>query len=214
MERTPINPKLSNTFVYVYQLICSLTGKRTPNLVTTGGVLFNAEAKVTKDGRRFISLPHNNRIYENDWGFMSNSMGKVGQRIGQYSVPLDTWAALRSNFTTDLEFVSTGNIRQAVTKLAGVWSDRIHRPQLHCLGPETNILYIGADGPGYRRTVEVSLTDKEVVDFANGVENPEALQKISQVVDSLLHEVNGKWSEVKRRLNRCSAQPDVDSKED
>jgi hypothetical protein len=114
MERTPINPKLSNTFVYVYQLISRLTGKRTPNLVTTGGVLFNAEARVTKDDRRFISLPHNNRIYDNDWGFMSNSMGKDGQRIGQYSVPLDAWATLRSHSTTDLVSVSTGNIRQAI----------------------------------------------------------------------------------------------------
>ncbi len=41
----------------------------------------------------FISLPHNNRIYENDWGYRSNSMGKDGQRIGHYSIPIDDWAS-------------------------------------------------------------------------------------------------------------------------
>jgi len=53
--------------------------------------VFEAEAKLARDGRRFISLPHNNRIYQNDWGYMANSMGNDGQRIGQYSVPLDEW---------------------------------------------------------------------------------------------------------------------------
>jgi len=116
MERTPINPKLSNTFVYVFRLIWSLAEKKTPSLVTTGGVSFKAEAKVTKDGRQFISLPHNNRIYENDWGFVSNSMGKDGQRIGQYSVPLDAWVTLRSHSTTDLEFLSIGSMGIAAIK--------------------------------------------------------------------------------------------------
>jgi hypothetical protein len=66
---------------------------QTPTLQTTGGVPFVAEAKQAKDGRLFISLPHNNRIYEEDWGYRTNNMGKDGQRIGQYSVPLDKWAS-------------------------------------------------------------------------------------------------------------------------
>jgi len=61
-------------------------------LLTTGGVEFLAEAKTAGDGRRFISLPHNNRIYGSDWGNIANGMGKDGQRIGHYSVPLDDWA--------------------------------------------------------------------------------------------------------------------------
>ena len=60
-------------------------------MTTTGGVNFVAEAKTTRDNRRFISLPHNNRIYEDDWGFRTNCMGKDGQGIGQCAVPLDNW---------------------------------------------------------------------------------------------------------------------------
>jgi len=40
-----------------------------------------------------VLKPHNNRIYENDWGYRSNSMGKDGQRIGHYSIPIDDWAS-------------------------------------------------------------------------------------------------------------------------
>jgi hypothetical protein len=60
-------------------------------LKTTGGVLFEAKALRTRDGRRFIALPHNNRIYEHDWGFVTNHMGRDGQRIGHYARPLDEW---------------------------------------------------------------------------------------------------------------------------
>lgn len=88
-----INPPLTRTFDEVYQAIARQPAAQTPELTTTGGVSFSAEAKVTQDGRQFISLPHNNRIYEHDWGYMANSMGNDGQRIGQYSVPLDQWAA-------------------------------------------------------------------------------------------------------------------------
>jgi hypothetical protein len=92
LERILIKPPLKLSSDEIYNAICSQHERRTPGLVTTGGVNFHAEVKVTKDGRRFISLPHNNRIYEGDWGYMSNSMGKDGQRIGQYSVPLEQWA--------------------------------------------------------------------------------------------------------------------------
>jgi hypothetical protein len=92
MRRTLINPPLQCTFDFVYRLVKGQHNKMTPTLITTGGVPFEAEAKEARDGRRFISLPHNNRIYEHDWGYMCNSMGETGQRIGQYSVPLDEWA--------------------------------------------------------------------------------------------------------------------------
>jgi len=91
MKRNLIDPPLATSFDNIFLAIDSREGKVTPRLETTGGVPFVAEAKVTRDGRCFVSLPHNNRIYEHDWGDTSNSMGKDGQRIGQYSVPLDRW---------------------------------------------------------------------------------------------------------------------------
>lgn len=93
MIRDLIKPPLTRTFDEVYQAIDNQPEKITPELTTTGGIQFSAEAKITQDGRRFIALPHSNRIYEGDWGYMTNSMGNDGQRIGQYSVPLDQWAA-------------------------------------------------------------------------------------------------------------------------
>ena len=91
MERNPT--KVWNTFDDVFKIIQIQPENRTPVLRSTGKhVCFSAEAKYTQDGRRFIALPHNNRIYEHDWGYSTNSMGKTGQRIGQYSIPIDEWA--------------------------------------------------------------------------------------------------------------------------
>jgi hypothetical protein len=95
MRRALIKPPLKMSFSDVYNAISKQPKSHTPELLTTGGVSFVAEAKLTEDGRQFISLPHSNRIYEHDWGYRTNHMGKDGQRIGQYSVPLDEWA--RSN---------------------------------------------------------------------------------------------------------------------
>ena len=92
MHRRLIDPPLRMRFDEVYEAISQEPGAQTPELFTTGGVSFIAEAKCTRDGRRFISLPHNNRIYEHDWGYTSNSMGEDGQRIGHYSKPIDDWA--------------------------------------------------------------------------------------------------------------------------
>src|SRR6266700_8065328 len=78
------------TFDEVYLAIQEQSGQ-TPELRTTGGVPFVAEAKLARDGRRFIALPHSNRIYESDWGRATNQMAGGGQRIRQYSVPLDSW---------------------------------------------------------------------------------------------------------------------------
>ena len=91
MPRREISPPLSSSFDQVYEMILARTGARTPTLLTTGGVPFEAAAKITSNGRRFISLPHNNRIYEHDWGHATNAMGTDGQRIAHYSVPLDEW---------------------------------------------------------------------------------------------------------------------------
>ncbi len=92
MNRRPIRPQLRNSFDEVLGSLSRQPNSRSPQLTTTGGVNFVAEAKTARDNRRYISLPHNNRIYEDDWGFRTNSMGKDGQRIGQYAVPLDNWA--------------------------------------------------------------------------------------------------------------------------
>ena len=101
MPRQSISPPLNSTFDRVYQAIAQQPNARTPELETIRGVRFVAEAKEATDGRRFVSLPHSNRIYECDWGFIANSMGKDGQRIGQYSVPLDQWVrSLSTNVKT------------------------------------------------------------------------------------------------------------------
>lgn len=92
MESNLIRPSLGVSFDYVFLSISRQSGMQTPKLETTGHVFFVAEAKHTHDGRRFISLPHSNRIYETDWWFRSNCMGKDGQRIGQYAIPIDEWA--------------------------------------------------------------------------------------------------------------------------
>ena len=95
MGRRQIEPNLMLPFDQVFQIISRQPDGRTPQLQTTGGVNFLAEAKVTRDGRPYIALPHSNRIYASDWGYQSNAMGRDGQRIGQYSVPLDFWAGLQ-----------------------------------------------------------------------------------------------------------------------
>jgi hypothetical protein len=66
------------------QPTATLTG-----LQTTGGKGFSCQAKITRDQRKYISLPHSNRVYESDWGYYFNDMGKEGQRIGQYSIPIN-----------------------------------------------------------------------------------------------------------------------------
>lgn len=81
--------KIQTTFQEIYSFIEGLPGSKISNLLTTGGVIFEASAKITRDGRKYISLPHNNRIYKDDWGYRYNSMGKDGQRIGHYSISIN-----------------------------------------------------------------------------------------------------------------------------
>ncbi len=90
-KKRKIKPPLELSFDSVFRIISEQPHSETPELLTTGGIPFVARAKYTLDGRRFISLPHNNRIYESDWGYRSNSMGKDGQGIGHYAVPIDEW---------------------------------------------------------------------------------------------------------------------------
>jgi hypothetical protein len=79
------------TFDEVFEEMLAQSDGRVAGLVTTGGVVFDAQAKHSPDVGRFISLPHNNRIYPCCWGNTSNHMGKEGQRIAQYARPLDEW---------------------------------------------------------------------------------------------------------------------------
>jgi hypothetical protein len=93
MGRDPIEPNLTASFDEIYTALRVQVGHTSPQLLTTGNILFTATASITRDERRFIALPHGNRIYEDDWGYMRNGMGDDGQRIGHYSVPLDAWLA-------------------------------------------------------------------------------------------------------------------------
>ena len=52
-----------------------------------------SEGKFSEKVGKFISLPDNIRIYQKDWGFRNNHFGTEGQRIGQYSRPLDDWCS-------------------------------------------------------------------------------------------------------------------------
>ncbi|MBI5896993.1 MAG: hypothetical protein HZB24_13655 [Desulfobacterales bacterium] len=92
MKRAVILPPLKLSFDEVFEAISKQPKSQTPELLTTGHALFVAQAKNTRDGRRFISLPHSNRIYEDDWGYRTNGMGKDGQRIEPYAVSIDNWA--------------------------------------------------------------------------------------------------------------------------
>ena len=81
--------EIRTTFSEIYEFIKKQSESTLSGLHTTGSVPFSCEAKLTKDKRQFINLSHNNRIYEADWGYYFNDMGKTGQRIGQYSIPIN-----------------------------------------------------------------------------------------------------------------------------
>ena len=78
--------EIETSFYQIYEFIRRQPTSKLSGLETTGGVLFSCQVKTTKDNRKFIELPYNNRIYENDWGYYFNDMGKDGQCIGQYSI--------------------------------------------------------------------------------------------------------------------------------
>ena len=106
-NRPEMNLPPKCTFDQVFVAL-SLERNKQTRLFTTGkhgehGVEFIAEAKwgsrVKLPDKRFISLPHDNRIYSCCWGNTLNHMGKDGkdgQRINQYARPLDEWAAAKS----------------------------------------------------------------------------------------------------------------------
>ena len=92
MGRDPIDPPLVCSFREVFTELSKQPLRTIGGLRTTGsGVAFEAKANTARDGREFIDLPHSNRIYKDDWGYRRNSMGKDGQRIGQYARPIDDW---------------------------------------------------------------------------------------------------------------------------
>jgi hypothetical protein len=86
-----MNPPLKCRFAQVYDAIAATPHNEVAGLSTTGGVAFWAQALEAQDGRKYIALPNNNRIYQHDWGYTTNHMGKDGQRIGHYARPLDEW---------------------------------------------------------------------------------------------------------------------------
>jgi hypothetical protein len=92
MKRAVILPPLKLSFDEVFEAISKQPKSQTPELLAAGHALFVAQAKRTRDGRRFIALPHSNRIYEDDWGFQTNGMEKDGHRIGPFASSIDNWA--------------------------------------------------------------------------------------------------------------------------
>lgn len=90
-DRPLVDPPLKCTFEQMYECMKNLPNKKITNLQTTRGIVFEAMAAESVEVGIFIQLPHNNRIYPCCWGNQTNHMGKDGQRIGQYSRPLDQW---------------------------------------------------------------------------------------------------------------------------
>ena len=95
MPRRQMSPPVKCSFAEIISALKIMPNHRVGGLHTSGGVEFTAEAGLTRDGREFVKLPHNNRIYVGDWGFRTNSMGEDGQRIGHYARPLDEWCSSR-----------------------------------------------------------------------------------------------------------------------
>jgi len=93
MSRRQMSPPPQCSFAEVYNALKRMPNQQVDSLITTGGVKFSAKAGLTRDGREYIGLPHGNRIYQDDWGFMTNRMGEDGQRIGHYARPLDEWCS-------------------------------------------------------------------------------------------------------------------------
>lgn len=81
--------EIQTDFDQIFEFIVGSPDATLSDLMSTGNTPFSCQAKRTRDNRKFISLPHNNRIYKNDWGYYFNDMGKDGQRIGQYSIPIN-----------------------------------------------------------------------------------------------------------------------------
>lgn len=90
-DRKRIKPALTCTFDQVYECLLNSPDKKVTNLLTSRGNLFVAVAAESSVVGKFIQLPYNNRIYPCCWGNQTNHMGKEGQRIGQYSTPIDQW---------------------------------------------------------------------------------------------------------------------------
>ena len=79
-DRPRMEPPPKCTFDQVFDTL-NLEPNRKTTLHTTGkpGVDFVAEATFTKQGQRYISVPHGNRIYPCCWGNTLNHMGAAGK---------------------------------------------------------------------------------------------------------------------------------------
>ena len=92
-----IDPPLKCTFDEVYNNILLQPDQKVTGLFSTGdSIEFQAEARQTDDVGKYILLSHGNRIYPCCWGNQINHY-KGGQRIGQYSKPLDEWCKKKLN---------------------------------------------------------------------------------------------------------------------
>ena len=96
-NRLIMNPLPISSFEQVFNAISEMPDKTLEGLLTTGGVPFKTQAKISPKVGKFIQLPHNNRIYPCCWGNVTNHMGKEGQRIGQYVRALDDWFRSKNN---------------------------------------------------------------------------------------------------------------------
>ncbi len=90
-DRKLIKQALNCTFDQVYECLLNSQDKMVTNLKTSRENTFFAIAAESSEVGKFIQLPQKNRIYPCCWGNQTNHMGKDGQRIGQYSIPLDQW---------------------------------------------------------------------------------------------------------------------------
>jgi signal transduction histidine kinase len=101
-----IDPPLKCSFDQIYDMLLLQNERKISGLFTTGDkrAEFQAEAKETDEVGKFILLSHGNRIYPCCWGNRVNHMESGGQRIGQYSRPLDNWCSdlLKSNKTLEI----------------------------------------------------------------------------------------------------------------
>ncbi len=110
-DRPIMDPPPKCSFEQVFEKILNQSKNEIGGITTTGGVKFSAKAKYTQKGEPYISLPHNNRIYSCCWGNTNNHMGKEGQRIGQYSKPLDEWCQTSA--------IGTVNIKAVIDRFEG-----------------------------------------------------------------------------------------------
>jgi short subunit fatty acids transporter len=82
---------MENTFATIFSYLQKLP---TPveGFITTGGVPFTVEARITRNGEQAILSRSGKKsliyIYPDDWG---NALNRNRTRIAHYAVPIDEW---------------------------------------------------------------------------------------------------------------------------